>query len=58
MLRCETPLHGSVGWFECRITDTRPVGNHIDYVGEVHNGAIVGEDPAWTLQELGWEYGG
>jgi hypothetical protein len=32
--------------------------DHIKYVGEVLGGAIIGEDPAWTLQELGWEYGG
>ena len=49
---------GSVAWFECRVTDARPVGDHIQYVGEVLGGAIIGEDPAWTLQELGWEYGG
>lgn len=54
-----TPVYGqSVAWFECRVTDARPVGDHIQYTGEVLGGEVVGEDPAWTLQELGWEYGG
>ncbi|MEX0782281.1 MAG: flavin reductase family protein [Dehalococcoidia bacterium] len=55
----KAPVYGaSVAWFECRITDSRPVGDHIQYVGEVLGGSVVGDDPAWTLQELGWEYGG
>lgn len=49
---------GAVAWFECRVTDSRPVGDHIQYVGEVLVGAVTGDDPAWTLQQLGWEYGG
>ena len=48
----------SVAWFECRVTDSRPVGDHIQYVGEVVGGAARGDEPAWTLQQLGWEYGG
>lgn len=52
------PVYGeSVAWFECRITESRPVGDHIQYVGEVVGGDVTGQ-AAWTLQELGWEYGG
>ena len=49
---------GAVGWFECRVTDVRPLGDHVQYTGEVLAGAIRGEDPPGHLQELGWEYGG
>lgn len=53
------PIYGgSVAWFECRITASQPVGDHIQYVGEVLAGSVTGGDPAWTLQQLGWEYGG
>lgn len=48
----------AVAWFECRVTDSRPVGDHIHYVGEVVGGGVNGDAPAWTLQQLGWEYGG
>jgi flavin reductase (DIM6/NTAB) family NADH-FMN oxidoreductase RutF len=48
----------SVAWFECRVTDSRPIGDHIQYTGEVVGGAVNSDDPAWTLQELGWDYGG
>jgi flavin reductase (DIM6/NTAB) family NADH-FMN oxidoreductase RutF len=49
---------GSVGWFECRVTRQYDVGDHVQYIGEVVGGAVRGEEPAWTLQQLGWEYGG
>jgi flavin reductase (DIM6/NTAB) family NADH-FMN oxidoreductase RutF len=49
---------GAVAWFECRVVDSREVGDHIQYVGEVVGGDTPRADPAWTLQELGWEYGG
>lgn len=53
------PIYGgAVGWFECRVTQQYDVGDHIQYIGEVLGGAIRGEEPAWTLQQLGWEYGG
>lgn len=48
----------SVAWFECRVTDTHDVGDHVQYVGEVVNGGTPSDAAAWTLQELGWEYGG
>lgn len=48
----------AVAWIECRVTDSRPVGDHIQYVGEVVGGEVRSDDPAWTLQELGWDYGG
>jgi flavin reductase (DIM6/NTAB) family NADH-FMN oxidoreductase RutF len=48
----------AVAWFECRVTATHEVGDHILYVGEVVGGAVNSDDPAWTLQELGWDYGG
>ncbi len=55
----KAPIHaGSVAWFECRVTDSRPVGDHIQYIGQVVGGAVNSDDPAWTLQELGWDYGG
>lgn len=54
-----SPIYdGSLAYFECRVTDSRPVGDHIQYVGEVVGGGTRGSDPAWTLQQLGWEYGG
>lgn len=49
---------GSVGWFECRVTRQYDVGDHVQYIGEVVGGAVRGDEPAWTLQQLGWEYGG
>jgi flavin reductase (DIM6/NTAB) family NADH-FMN oxidoreductase RutF len=49
---------GSVAWFECRVVESRPVGDHIQYIGEVVGGDTPLGDPAWTLQQLGWEYGG
>lgn len=48
----------SVAWFECRVVESRPVGDHIQYIGEVVGGATPVGDAAWTLQQLGWEYGG
>lgn len=49
---------GSVAYFECRVTESHPAGDHIQYIGEVIGGAVRGDEPAWTLQQLGWEYGG
>jgi flavin reductase (DIM6/NTAB) family NADH-FMN oxidoreductase RutF len=49
---------GSVAYFECRVTDARPAGDHIQYTGEVVGGRVRGGEAAWTLQQLGWEYGG
>lgn len=49
---------GSVAWFECRVVEKREVGDHIQYVGQVVNGGVPSADRAWTLQELGWDYGG
>jgi flavin reductase (DIM6/NTAB) family NADH-FMN oxidoreductase RutF len=48
----------AVAWFECRVIETRDVGDHVQYVGEVVGGAVQSDSPAWTLQELGWDYGG
>jgi flavin reductase (DIM6/NTAB) family NADH-FMN oxidoreductase RutF len=53
------PIYGgAVAWFECRVVDSRPVGDHVQYVGEVVGGGTPSDEAAWTLQELGWEYGG
>jgi flavin reductase (DIM6/NTAB) family NADH-FMN oxidoreductase RutF len=49
---------GSVAWFECRVTSSQEIGSHVLFVGEVLGGEVRSGDPAWTLQELGWEYGG
>jgi len=49
---------GSVAWFECRVTEARPTGDHIQYIGEVIGGDTPTLDPAWTVQDIGWEYGG
>jgi flavin reductase (DIM6/NTAB) family NADH-FMN oxidoreductase RutF len=49
---------GAVAWFECRVIETRETGDHIQYVGEVVNGGVPSGERAWTIQELGWEYGG
>ena len=51
-------FEGAVAYFECRVRESRPVGDHVQYVGEVVGGDVLRGDPAWTLQELGWEYGG
>jgi flavin reductase (DIM6/NTAB) family NADH-FMN oxidoreductase RutF len=51
-------FEGAVAWFECRVTESRPLGDHIQYVGEVVGGAVNSDAPAWTLHELGWDYGG
>ncbi|MCA9852010.1 MAG: flavin reductase [Dehalococcoidia bacterium] len=51
-------LEEAVAWFECRVTQTHEIGDHIQYVGEVVGGAVNSDAPAWTLQELGWDYGG
>lgn len=49
---------GSVAYFECRVTDSKPLGDHVQYIGEVVGGRVRGDAAAWTLQQLGWEYGG
>ncbi|MGE5596952.1 MAG: flavin reductase family protein [Hyphomicrobiales bacterium] len=49
---------GSVAWFECRVVETHTIGDHVQYIGEVLGGEVRTGDPAWTLQQLGWEYGG
>jgi flavin reductase (DIM6/NTAB) family NADH-FMN oxidoreductase RutF len=49
---------GCVAWFECRVTDSRLVGDHMQYVGEVLGGEVRLGEGAWTIQQLGWEYGG
>lgn len=50
---------GSVAYIECRVTETRPMGSHVQYVGEVVGGSMrSGDEAVWTIQELGWEYGG
>ena len=51
-------FEGAVAWFECRVLESREVGDHVQYVGEVVGGAVNSDAPAWTLQELGWDYGG
>lgn len=51
-------LAGCPGWWECRIVDSRETGDHVQYVGEVLAGGMGPDARAWTLQELGWEYGG
>jgi flavin reductase (DIM6/NTAB) family NADH-FMN oxidoreductase RutF len=50
--------NGAVAWLECKLNAATPVGDHIQYTGEVLGGEVRSGDPAWTLQELGWEYGG
>jgi flavin reductase (DIM6/NTAB) family NADH-FMN oxidoreductase RutF len=49
---------GAVAWWECRVTESREVGDHLQYIGEVVGGAVLKPEPAFTLQQLGWEYGG
>lgn len=51
-------LDRSVAWFECRVVEGYQVGDNIQYVGEVVHGGVRSDEPAWTLQQLGWEYGG
>lgn len=51
-------LARAVAWFECRVVERHQVGDHIQYVGEVVDGGVRSDEPAWTLQQLGWEYGG
>ena len=49
---------GSLAWFECRVVEQHDSGSHVQYMGEVMGGAQLLGDPAWTVQQLGWEYGG
>jgi len=49
---------GSLARFECRVVAQHDSDSHVQYMGEVLGGAQLIGDPAWTVQQLGWEYGG
>jgi len=51
-------LSRALSWFECRVVNQVPTGDHILYVGEVVGAGVNGEGKPFTLEELGWHYGG
>jgi flavin reductase (DIM6/NTAB) family NADH-FMN oxidoreductase RutF len=51
-------LSRALSWIECRVVQQHPTGDHILYIGEVVNAGLNGEGKPFTLEELGWHYGG
>ena len=51
-------LDDAMAWFECRLTDTNPVGDHILVLGEVLEGAVLKEAEPLTSSYTGWTYSG
>jgi flavin reductase (DIM6/NTAB) family NADH-FMN oxidoreductase RutF len=51
-------LSRALSWIECRVVQQHPTGDHILYIGEVVNAGVNGDGKPFTLEELGWHYGG
>jgi flavin reductase (DIM6/NTAB) family NADH-FMN oxidoreductase RutF len=51
-------LSRALSWVECRVVDQHTTGDHILYIGEVVGAGVNGEGKPFTLEELGWHYGG
>jgi len=45
-------------WFECRVVNEVPGGDHTIFVGEVVDAGVRSEEEALTLRETGFAYGG
>ena len=51
-------LARALSWFECRVVNQVPAGDHVLYVGEVVGAGVNGDGKPFTLEALGWHYGG
>ena len=51
-------LLASPAWFECRVVDEVPGGDHTIFVGEVVDAGVRSDEDALTLRETGFAYGG
>ena len=51
-------LDRALSWFECRVVNQVPTGDHVLFIGEVVGAGVNGEGKPFTLEELGWHYGG
>jgi flavin reductase (DIM6/NTAB) family NADH-FMN oxidoreductase RutF len=52
-------LENCSAYLDCRVVETRPAGDHVIFIGEVIDSAMVDpEAEALTLRETGWRYGG
>jgi flavin reductase (DIM6/NTAB) family NADH-FMN oxidoreductase RutF len=45
-------------WFECRVVNEVPGGDHTIFVGEVVDAGVRSDEEALTLRETGFAYGG
>jgi flavin reductase (DIM6/NTAB) family NADH-FMN oxidoreductase RutF len=51
-------LDAALGWFECQLTDERPIGDHILIIGAVLDGGMLKEAEPMTSAYTGWTYSG
>lgn len=51
-------LDGTLAWFECRVEELVPIGDHVLVVGRVVNAAVEREADPLTSQITGWVYSG
>ena len=51
-------LELALGWVECRVRSSTPVGDHTLFVAEVVEAGLQREGTALTLQEAGFKYAG
>lgn len=51
-------LDGAMAWFECVVTESRPMGDHVLVIAEVLDGAVISPAEPLTSSYTGWTYGG
>lgn len=51
-------LDGTLAWFECRVEDFLPIGDHVLVVGRVLNAGVDRDAEPLTSQITGWVYSG
>jgi flavin reductase (DIM6/NTAB) family NADH-FMN oxidoreductase RutF len=51
-------LDTAMGWFECVLQDTQPIGDHVLVIGEVLDGGVLKEAEPMTSSYTGWTYSG
>lgn len=51
-------LNDAIGYFECRVRDIHPGGDHAIVIGEVVEAAIRHDEDPLVLKDTGWHYGG
>lgn len=51
-------LDEAIGYFECRVTDIHPGGDHAIVIGEVVDAQIRTDEDPLVLKDTGWHYGG